>query len=164
MAKVRAYKLAEELGIERSEFVERAAAEGVELKSPMAALEPEQVDLLREKLSSAPIEKSAMDEMRVKSKSGSTIVRRRRKKVVEPPVVEPAADPVVAAPVVSEEEPASLETPIEAVTPDPAVQPEPETTPAPAAAATDAPAPARKRPGAEEPPDRSPLGISHGEV
>lgn len=154
MAKVRAYKLAEELGIERSEFVERAAAEGVELKSPMAALEPEQVDLLREKLSSTPIEKSAMDEMRVKSKSGSTIVRRRRKKVVEPPVVEPAADPVVAAPVVSEEEPASLETPIEAVTPDPAVQPEPETTPAPAAAATDAPAPARKRPGAEEPPDR----------
>ncbi|MFP6623827.1 MAG: translation initiation factor IF-2 [Myxococcota bacterium] len=158
MAKVRAYKLAEELGIERSEFVERAAAEGVELKSPMAALEPEQVDLLREKLSSAPIQKSAMDEMRVKGKSGSTIVRRRRKKVVEPPVVEPdpAADLVVAAPVVSEEEPASLETPVEAVTPDAAAPPEPETTPAPApaAAATDAPAPARKRPGAEEPPDR----------
>ncbi len=53
MAKLRAYKLAEELGIDRSEIVERAAAEGVELKSAMAGLEPEQVELLRAKLGSA---------------------------------------------------------------------------------------------------------------
>ncbi|MEE2672977.1 MAG: translation initiation factor IF-2 [Myxococcota bacterium] len=163
MAKVRAYKLAEELGIERSEFVERAAAEGVELKSPMAALEAEQVDLLREKLGSQVVQKSAMDEMRVQSKSGSTIVRRRRKKVEEPPVVEapPTLEPVVAEqePVVSEEV-ESLETPVEEQAPEPVVQADAATAPTPAPAAAGAaapgtPAPARKRPGAEEPPDRT---------
>ncbi len=33
MAKIRAYKLAEELGMERAEFVEKAGAAGVELRS-----------------------------------------------------------------------------------------------------------------------------------
>ena len=35
MAKIRAYILAQELGIGRTEFVEKAAALGVELKSSM---------------------------------------------------------------------------------------------------------------------------------
>ena len=50
MAKIRAYKLAEELGIDRAEFVERAAAAGVPLKSAMASLDEAEVEKLREKL------------------------------------------------------------------------------------------------------------------
>jgi hypothetical protein len=36
MAKIRAYKLAEELGMDRAEFVEKATAAGFELKSAMS--------------------------------------------------------------------------------------------------------------------------------
>ena len=43
MAKIRAYKLAEELGIERNEFVEQAKTHGVELKSAMASIDDLQV-------------------------------------------------------------------------------------------------------------------------
>ena len=39
MAKIRAYKLAEELGIDRNELVEKAHGVGIELKGPMALLE-----------------------------------------------------------------------------------------------------------------------------
>ena len=39
MAKIRAYRLAEELGIDRAEIVERPAAVGIELKSAMASLD-----------------------------------------------------------------------------------------------------------------------------
>ena len=39
MAKIRAYKLAEEFGIERGDFVEKAASLGVLLKSPMATVD-----------------------------------------------------------------------------------------------------------------------------
>ena len=50
-AKIRAYKLAEELGIERHEFVEKALRIGIELKSAMAALDDERGRRdLREKL------------------------------------------------------------------------------------------------------------------
>jgi translation initiation factor IF-2 len=149
VAKVRAYKLAEEFGIERNEFVERAAAEGVELKSPMAALEPEQVDLLRAKLGSKVVDKSTMDEHRVQGKAGSTIVRRRRKKVVEPPPEEPASAPELVE-VAASEESVVGEAPIEETTP----EPEQPVVAVPAPGASDAPAPARKRPAAEDPPDR----------
>ena len=50
MANIRAYKLAEELGIDRNEIVEKAAAVGIELKSAMAALDEDQADELRSKL------------------------------------------------------------------------------------------------------------------
>ena len=39
MAKIRAYKIAEELGIDRNELVERAKALGIDVPSPMASLE-----------------------------------------------------------------------------------------------------------------------------
>ena len=78
MAKVRAYKLAEELGIDRNEIVEKAAAVGVELKSAMAALEPDQLILLREKLGQAK-SSDRFDEQRVVRKKGSSAVIRRRK-------------------------------------------------------------------------------------
>ena len=86
MAKIRAYKLAEELGIDRTEFVDRAAAAGFELKSAMSALEPEEADLLRQKLGGTK-GKRAVEEQRVERK-GTTAVIRRRKKV--PAVAEPA--------------------------------------------------------------------------
>ncbi len=164
MAKVRAYKLAEELGIDRNEFVERAAAEGVELKSPMAALEPEQVDLLREKLGKPAADKTNVDEHRVEGKAGSTILRRRRKKVVEPepapepdPVPEPVAEAAAATPEAVDEPEASPE-PEEAESSEPEATSGPTEEPAEQPAAAEAeskPAAApRKRPGAEEPPDR----------
>src|SRR3990172_5243157 len=50
MAKIRAYKIAEELGLDRNELVEKAATLGIELKSAMATLEDGEAGLLREKL------------------------------------------------------------------------------------------------------------------
>ncbi len=156
MAKVRAYKLAEELGMDRNELVEKALEEGIELKSPMAALEPEQVEVLRGKFG-LPVAKTSMDEERVERKGGSTILRRRRKKVEPEPVVEVAPLAEVPAAEVPVQEPGADEIPAETpVELEPGVE-EPVTLPvavAPAAAGT-APAPAaRKRPPVEEPPDR----------
>jgi len=94
MAKIRAYKLAEELGIDRNEFVERAAEYGVELKSAMASLDEAEVELLREKIGGAPRTPRSMDEHRLEGKSGTTVVRRRRRKEPEP---EPIPEPEVAA-------------------------------------------------------------------
>ena len=94
MAKIRAYKLAEELGIERAEFVEKAAGAGVELRSAMALLDTEDVDRLRQKLGSVKTRTKLVTEKRVGAGKGATIIRRRKK---EPePVPEPVAEPPVA--------------------------------------------------------------------
>ncbi|MEE9608223.1 MAG: translation initiation factor IF-2 [Myxococcota bacterium] len=85
MAKIRAYKLAEELGIDRVEFVERAAAVGVPLKSAMASLEPEEVERLRRKLGGVKTRKRLVTDQRVERKDGAAVIRRRRKAVPEPP-------------------------------------------------------------------------------
>ena len=90
MAKVRAYKLAEELGIERNEFVEQARLHGVDLKSAMASLEDAEVDLLREKIGGAVKAKASVEEQRLEGKSGTTVVRRRKRKEPEP---EPTPEP-----------------------------------------------------------------------
>ncbi|HIF93960.1 MAG TPA: translation initiation factor IF-2 [Myxococcales bacterium] len=97
MANIRAYKLAEELGIDRSEFVDVAGTHGVELKSAMASLNEATVELLREKIAGTAPKKREMDERRLESKGGMTVVRRRRKKAPEP---EP--EPVVEAPPIEE--------------------------------------------------------------
>jgi translation initiation factor IF-2 len=144
MAEIRAYKLAEELGMDRQEFVEKAAAAGIELRSAMAPLGEEDADKLRKKLGTR---KKAMSvtEKRVEGGTGA-IIRRRKKKIEElPPEPEPTA--VVAEADAAAEavaEPAGVEEP----------QPEPEVTepaPAPAAAAAapagGAGAPARKKGG-----------------
>ncbi|MCP4908534.1 MAG: GTP-binding protein, partial [bacterium] len=81
--KIRAYKLAEELGIDRTEFVEKALAFGIELKNAMAALDPEQVEELRQKLGGGGSGRS-MEERRVEHKGSKAIIRRRRKVVAEP--------------------------------------------------------------------------------
>jgi translation initiation factor IF-2 len=102
MAKIRAYKLAEELGIERGELVEKAAEVGIELKSPMAGLEPEQAQELREKLGGVKARKD-MVERRVEREGATTVIRRRKKAArVEPPP-EPIAELVV--PTVGEVQP-----------------------------------------------------------
>jgi translation initiation factor IF-2 len=111
MAKIRAYKLSEELGIDRNEFVEQARQHGVELKSAMASLEDDEVEQLREKLGGGAKAKRAVVERRLEGKGGTTVVRRRKKKVPEP---EP--EPVVVEePVAAEAEAVAEETPEEAV-------------------------------------------------
>jgi translation initiation factor IF-2 len=95
MATLRAYKIAEELGIERTEFVERARAIGVELKSAMAAVGEEEAALLREKLG-AKLRQGSVTEARVTHKGGGAIIRRRKRAEPEPEAapVEPEAAPV----------------------------------------------------------------------
>jgi translation initiation factor IF-2 len=161
MAKMRAYKLAEELGIDRAEFVERAAAAGVELKSAMASIDDEVADELREKLGSGKKdEKRVVTERRVKSGTGSAVIRRRKKAEPEPapePVPEPiAADATPATPESEapapevEETPAPEVEPVDEKAPEPA-QPEPiaaTARPAPQEGPRPGPAPSDRGAGA----------------
>jgi translation initiation factor IF-2 len=125
MAKIRAYKLAEELGLEKSDFVERAGTFGVVLKSAMATVSEEDADLLRKKLGTQK-PKKLVTESRVEAKGGA-IIRRRKRAEPEPP-------PEEVAPPVVELEPAVAEVAAEAPA-EPAVE-EP-----PAEPATDLPTP-----------------------
>ena len=79
MAKLRAYKLAEELGIDRHEFVSRAAEAGVEVRSAMSGLDESEVETLREKLGQPTRAKRQMVESRVEGSGGATVLRRRKK-------------------------------------------------------------------------------------
>jgi translation initiation factor IF-2 len=154
MAKIRAYKLAEELGIERNEFVEQAKAHGVELKSAMASLDEDQIQLLREKLGGAK-SKASVDELRLEGKGGRTVVRRRKRKPVEPaPEPEVVEEPLVAVPEVETERIAA-----EAVVAEEVLEPEIETEGEAVAAkpAGDDPSPAPTGPETKTPP-RGPLG------
>ncbi|MEE8508772.1 MAG: translation initiation factor IF-2 [Myxococcota bacterium] len=137
MAKIRAYKLAEELGIERTEFVERAGSVGVALKSAMALLEEEEAGRLRQKLGRAAVRRELVIEKRVDVGPGTTVIRRRKK--VPEPTPEPVPEPVVAAPV-------------QVPTPEPVAAPVPEPPPAPEADIPPVPgvlAPQPIRPAAE---------------
>lgn len=163
MAKIRAYKLAEELGIEKQDFVEKAKALGVELKSAMSALTEEQAEDIRSKLGTTPKPKKAMDERRLERSGGSTIIRRRKR--VEPdPVPEPVAEvapegdaaasddgteatPEPIAAVEGQEEIAATETDA-AVAPEPVGEGQAPSPVAPAPGpASDAATPARKDAG-----------------
>jgi translation initiation factor IF-2 len=124
MAKIRAYKLAEELGIDRAEFVEKAAELGIELKSAMAALEDDEVERLREKLGGPALRKGLVTEERVSAKGGA-VIRRRRKAAPEP-----APEPPRPAPVIAPPEPIAPAS-FEAEAPEPVVEPEPEPEPQP---------------------------------
>jgi translation initiation factor IF-2 len=121
MAKIRAYKLAEELGIDRNEFVERAAAAGVPLKSAMASLDEAEVEKLRKKLGGVRLSAGAVTEERVGGDTGSAVIRRRKKAAPEPaPVVELIAAPALA--VAQAPSPTTLGEP----TPEPEPAPESE--------------------------------------
>ena len=50
MSKIRAYKLAEELKLEREELIAKAAELRIEVRSPMSALEDDVADQLRARL------------------------------------------------------------------------------------------------------------------
>src|SRR5262245_32477436 len=108
---VRAYKIAEELGIERNEFVEKARTLGVELRNAMATLDEAQIALLREKRSVRKTD--VVTEARVERKGGAVIRRRKRATEVEPEVapvaVEPALVEVAPAPELEPEPTAVLE-------------------------------------------------------
>jgi len=96
MAKIRAYKLAEELGIDRNELVEKAHGVGIELKGPMALLEDAEADQLRHKLGGALPKGGQMVEERVEHSSGSAVIRRRKRVSPEPePVPVEAPRPVL---------------------------------------------------------------------
>ncbi|MBW2496966.1 MAG: translation initiation factor IF-2 N-terminal domain-containing protein, partial [Deltaproteobacteria bacterium] len=98
MAKIRAYKLAEELGMERAEFVEKAGAAGVELRSAMASIDDADAEKLRKKLGGAK-QRGETVERRVERRGGAAVIRRRKKKeepVPEPVIAEPAPEPVIA--------------------------------------------------------------------
>ena len=105
MANVRAYKIAEELGIERGEFVEKARALGIELKSAMASVDDEAAALLREKLG-VKVRQGPVTEARVARKEGGAIIRRRKQVAPEP-------EPAPLELEVSEEVPAEPEVPAE---------------------------------------------------
>jgi translation initiation factor IF-2 len=130
----RAYKLAEELGIDRNEFVAKAKEAGVELRNAMATLDDAQVALLREKLS--PKRASGITEARVEVTGGAAVIRRRKR--AEPEAApEPTPIPVAAEPppLAVAPEPVALEQP-EAAAPAPHAEPEEV---APAAAVAPAP-------------------------
>ena len=103
MSKIRAYKLAEELEIDKDEFVEKVKALGIELKSATSALTEEQAAEVRSTFD-VPIERSprpAMDERRLERKGGSAVIRRRKRAEPEPPPV-PEPEPVTVVEVVAE--------------------------------------------------------------
>ena len=147
MAKVRAYKLAEELGIDRNEFVEKAKAFGVELKSAMASIDDEVASALREKFGGGP--RQEMVEKTVESEGGRKVIRRRRRAKVEPPPppapAMPVAKPVAAEPAPLSPALAALEAEEPGVE-EPARVPEAEPAPEPIAPAE--PQPLAARPGA----------------
>jgi translation initiation factor IF-2 len=131
MAKIRAYKLAEELGMDRTEFVEKATAAGIELRSAMASLEDADAEKLRKKLG-VPKVRQNVTEKRVERGTGSAVIRRRKKVaeapppelVVEEPVVTPAlpVEPTLppAAPIEADAEPAPAVAEPEPTLPTPA--------------------------------------------
>ena len=148
--KVRAYKLAEELGIDRSEFVERAKAVGFELRSPMAALDEGEANSLREKLGGRTEAHKNMEEARVQRSGGPAVIRRRKR--VQP---EPEPEPVVAEPEPIEAERSAVEDAAAAESGEEVGHPEAElpATPepiAPVAADVAAPAPVAPAPALRE--------------
>jgi len=104
MAKVRAYIIAEELGIDRKEFVAKALELGVELKSAMASIDEADADLLRRRLGK---QTTVVEETRRVSRKGGAAVIRRRKKAAPTPTPEPVQEAVLEPEV--EQEPASTE-------------------------------------------------------
>lgn len=104
MAKIRAYKIAEELALDRNDLVERARSLGVEVPGPMALLDEDVAALLRERLGGhAP--GAQVTERRVEGQGGGAVIRRRKR------APEPAPTPLrVEAPEVA---PARAPEPIE---------------------------------------------------
>jgi translation initiation factor IF-2 len=130
MATIRAYKLAEELGLDRTEFVEKAAALGHVLKSAMAPLDDAVANELREKLGARKA-RGSVTERRVETGAagGAAVIRRRKKADEVAPPSAPEPEPVAVAPPPTPE-PIQLES-----EPEPVVEAEPAEPEQPAIAA-----------------------------
>jgi translation initiation factor IF-2 len=110
MAKIRAYKIAEELGLDRNDLVERARSLGIEVPGPMASLDEDVAALLRERLGGhAP--GAQVTERRVEGQGGGAVIRRRKR------APEPAPAPAPA--------PQRVEAPSVEVAPEPTREPHP---------------------------------------
>jgi len=138
MASVRAYKIAEELGIDRTEFVERARELGIDLKNAMASVDDDQAQMLREKLGAR---RGAVQEARLEAKGkGAAVIRRRKRVAEEGAAPEPAPVELEAAPPLPEIAHEEPEAPVPAPEPELELEPEVEAPP------VVAPAPERPRP------------------
>ena len=145
---IRAYKIAEEIGLDRNEFVERARELGIELKSAMASVDETEAEMLRDKLG---VKREAVTEARVEAGAGKRSVIRRRKKVVaeEPVPAAPEAAPVAVQPVadvVPTADGSDSETPV----PEPAAAPVEPAAPEISAGPAESPA-AQVQPGSSKP-------------
>lgn len=107
MAKIRIYELAQQMGVENKELLERLQQAGIEAKSHMSVVDEEAIRSLDKEKASAEPPPVSFDEERV----NTGLIRRRRKVepeiVEEPPVVEVVAEiekveKVVAEPVATE--------------------------------------------------------------
>ena len=134
MAKLRAYKLAEELKLEPDDFLKKAKAIGIDLRSKMASVDDDQVEEIRRRLG------VVVTGQRVEKRVGKSVIRRRKK--IEAPAAEVEAAPTDGdaeavvepeAPVAEAEGPA---TPVEEPEPVAGEAVEPE---APAAPKTEKP-------------------------
>jgi translation initiation factor IF-2 len=130
MAKIRAYKIAEELGIDRNELVDRAKSLGIEVSSPMASIDDDVAAALREKLGGlAP--GAQVVERRVEASGGSAVIRRRKRApeaapapaIAEPEPIAPVAIDAERVTEAAAAEAADAET-FEPTAPEPAPEPE----------------------------------------
>jgi translation initiation factor IF-2 len=71
---MRAYKLAEELGLSREDLIKKAAEIGIEIRNPMATIEEDQANTIRRKLS------AAAEVETVQKRVGTGVIRRRKRK------------------------------------------------------------------------------------
>ena len=169
MAKIRAYKIAEELGIDRNDFVEKAKSVGVDLASPMASVDEDVAGELRLKLG-GHVPGAQVVERRVEAEGGSAVIRRRRRAPAPaPPPVAVVAPPIAADAEVPEPEPETLEPGAPPPIPEPvAAEVAADAEPGPDEAEKAAPAPRvvvdreAAREGAAEKggPDFGPLGAA----
>ena len=169
MAKIRAYKIAEELGIDRNDFVEKAKSVGVDLASPMASVDEDVAGELRLKLG-GHVPGAQVVERRVEAEGGSAVIRRRRRAPAPaPPPVAVVAPPIAADAEVPEPEPETLEPGAPPPIPEPiAAEVAADAEPGPDEAERAAPAPRvvvdreAAREGAAEKggPDFGPLGAA----
>ena len=112
MAKIRAYKIAEELGLDRNGLVDRAKSLGVEVPGPMALLDDDVAALLRERLGGhAP--GAQVTERRVEGQGGGAVIRRRKRAPEPAPAPAPARAEVPEVVPVQEPEPVEVPHPLE---------------------------------------------------
>ena len=117
MAKgMRAYKLAEELGLTREDLIKKAAEIGIEIRNPMATIDDDQASTIRRKFA------AGSETETVQKRVGSGVIRRRKRKTeseadeaagsaVEPEMGSVEPEPLAASDAVSPEATPEVELP-----------------------------------------------------